>query len=107
MNEIIVNESNFQNEIEQSSKPVLIDFWATWCGPCRMLAPEIAEIAEKYEGKIKIAKINVDENEEIATKFKINNIPALFLVINNKIIKSSIGFMNKEEIESYFDLYNL
>ena len=107
MNEVIVNESNFEKEILKSKKPVLIDFWAVWCGPCRMLAPELSAISEKYADKIKVAKINVDENENIAARFGVSSIPALFYMNGNKVVKSSMGYMNQEEIENYFGLNNL
>ena len=107
MNEVIVNESNFEKEIIKSKIPVIIDFWAVWCGPCRMLAPELSAISEKYAGKIKVAKINVDENENIAARFGVSSIPALFFMNGNEIVKSSIGYMQQEEIEKYFGLNNL
>ena len=107
MNEVIVNESNFEKEIIKSKKPVLIDFWAVWCGPCRMLAPELSAISEKYADKIKVAKVNVDENENMAARFGVSSIPALYLMNGNEIVKSSVGFMNQEEIENHFGLNNL
>ena len=107
MNEVIVNESNFEKEIIKSKIPVIIDFWAVWCGPCRMLAPKLSAISEKYAGKIKVAKINVDENENIAARFGVSSIPALFFMNGNEIVKSSSGYMQQEEIEKYFGLNNL
>ena len=104
MNEIIVNEKNYESEVLNSKIPVLIDFWATWCGPCRMLAPELSSIAEKYNGKIKVAKINVDENENIAARFEVRSIPALYLIDNKKIVKNTVGYINQEQIEEIFNL---
>ena len=102
--EVIVNESNYESEVLNSKTPVLIDFWATWCGPCRMLAPELSAIAEKYNGKIKVAKINVDDNENIAARFEVNSIPALYLINNKQIVKNAVGFRTQEQIEEIFNL---
>jgi thioredoxin 1 len=107
MNEVIVNESNFEKEVIKSKTPVLIDFWAVWCGPCRMLAPELSSISEKYANKLKVVKINVDDNENIAARFGVNSIPALFYMNGNEIVKSSVGFMQQDEIENYFGLKTL
>lgn len=107
MNEVIINELNYKKEILESKVPVIMDFWATWCGPCRMLAPELEDLAEKYAGKIKIAKVNVDENENLAARFEISSIPALFLVKNGEVVKSTVGFRAKEELETIFGLKSL
>lgn len=99
MAEIILTEQNFENEVLKSDKPVLIDLWATWCGPCRMLAPVIEEIAKEYEGKVKVGKINVDEQPELAQAFKVSSIPMVVVMENGKIKKTSIGYKPKEQIE--------
>ena len=100
MAEIILTESNFEQEVLNSELPVLVDFWATWCGPCRMLAPTIAKIAEEQEGKIKVGKIDVDEEPELAAKYGIASIPTLMVFKNGLVVKSSVGVQPKAAIEA-------
>ncbi|MGN0522903.1 MAG: thioredoxin [Eubacterium sp.] len=100
MKELIINKENFENEVVNSDKPVLLDFWAEWCGPCRMLSPVVSEIAEKYDGKIKVGKVNVDNETELASAFQIASIPALFVVKNGKIVNGAVGFRSIEQIEA-------
>ncbi len=100
MAEIILTESNFEQEVLHSEIPVLVDFWATWCGPCRMLAPTIAKIAEEQEGKIKVGKIDVDEEPELAAKYGIASIPTLMVFKNGLVVKSSVGVQPKAAIEA-------
>ena len=94
---------NFTTEVLESDIPVLVDFWATWCGPCRMIAPVIEELAEEYAGKIKIGKINVDEEMELAMAYKIEVIPTLLFFKNGKVDKKAVGALSKEEIEKMFN----
>lgn len=103
MSEVIINKDNFHDEVLMSDIPVLVDFWATWCGPCKMVAPILAEIAEDYAGKIKVAKVNVDENVELANEFGINSIPTLMLFKNGEIINTVIGFREKSDIVKMFE----
>ena len=84
MAEIIITEENFENEVLNSDKPVLVDFWAQWCGPCRMLGPIIEEIANDYEGKVKVGKVNVDEQPNLASKYGIASIPTVIVFKNGK-----------------------
>lgn len=100
MAEIIVTKSNFEEEVINSSIPVLVDFWASWCGPCMMLAPIIEEIAEENEGTIKVCKVNVDEEAELAGQFNIMSIPTVLAFKDGKVVNSSIGFRSKEDIIS-------
>lgn len=102
MAEITITEKNFEQEVIQSQIPVLVDFWATWCGPCRMLAPVIEEIAEEYEKEIKVGKINVDEERELAIRFGIESIPTVLLFKAGKIVSKSVGFRTKEQLENMF-----
>lgn len=98
MAEINLRESNFDKEVLESDIPVMVDFWASWCAPCRMLAPTIAEIAEEYEGKVKVCKLNVDEAPGIARKYGINSIPAVLLFRDGKNTASSVGYVPKEQL---------
>ena len=100
MAEIVLTEQNFEQEVLKSEIPVLVDFWATWCGPCRMLAPTIAKIAEEQEGKIKVGKIDVDEEPELAAKYGIASIPTLMVFKNGVVAKTSIGVIPKAAIEA-------
>lgn len=100
MAEIILSEANFSQEVLQSDKPVLVDFWATWCGPCRMLAPTIAKIAEEQEGKIKVCKLDVDECPTLAVKYGISSIPTLLVFENGEIKTGSVGVRSKGQIEA-------
>ena len=100
MAEIILTEQNFEEEVLKSDKPVLVDFWATWCGPCRMLAPTIEKIAEEQEGVIKVGKIDVDEEPELAAKYGIASIPTLMVFENGEVKTSSVGVQPKAMIEA-------
>jgi len=100
MAEITVTSENFEREVVQSDKPVLLDFWATWCGPCMMLAPVLKEIADEYEGKVRVGKVNVDEQPALADKFHISSIPTLMLIKNGVVAQTSIGFKPKAQIEA-------
>ena len=91
MNEITLNESNFEQEVLKSNKPVLVDFWATWCGPCRMLAPLISQLAIKYSDSIKVGKVDVDENPLLAQSFNISSIPTLIFFKDGKILSQRVG----------------
>jgi thioredoxin 1 len=103
MSEIVLTKDNFEEEVLRSDKPVLVDFWATWCGPCRMLAPVIAQIAEEQEGKIKVGKIDVDEQPELAVRYGIASIPTLKVFKDGEVVKSSIGVIPKPMIEALFE----
>ena len=100
MAEITLTTSNFEAEVLNSDKPVLVDFWATWCGPCRMLAPTIAKIAEEQEGVIKVGKIDVDEEPELAARYGIASIPTLMVFKGGQVAKASVGVQPKAAIEA-------
>ena len=98
MSELKITKENFEREVLQSDKPVLIDFWASWCGPCRMLSPTISEIAEEYKDKVKVGKVNVDEEEELAAMFRVSSIPLLVVMKDGKVVNSAVGVRPKEQI---------
>lgn len=99
MLEINLTNKNFEEEVLKSEIPVLVDFFATWCGPCKMIAPVISEIAENNKGKVKVGKVNVDEENELAMKYQISSIPTLVLFKEGKIAKTKVGLSSKSEIE--------
>lgn len=99
MAELEITKHNFENEVLKSKVPVLLDFWATWCGPCRMLSPVIEEIAAEYEGKAKVGKINVDKEQELAAAFSIASIPTIVVIKDGKISDSLIGYAPKEKLD--------
>lgn len=99
MAEITLDKENFAREVLDSDKPVLVDFWAEWCGPCRMLAPVVAEISEDFARRIKVGKVNIDEEPELANKYRVEFIPTLILFKNGKPESTSTGYVPKEKIE--------
>ncbi len=98
-----ITDNTFKQEVLDSSIPVLVDFWAPWCGPCRMIAPVIDEISSEYEGKAKIVKINTDENPYSASEYQITAIPTLLFFKNGKVVKEMVGVVSKEEIKKVLD----
>ena len=101
---VILNKENFQQEALQSDMPVLVDFWASWCGPCRVLSPVVDEIGAEFEGKLKIGKVNVDEAPALALEYGVQNIPTLILFKQGKVAGTSIGAKPKEEILAFLGL---
>ena len=103
MAEIRLTSANFEQEVMGSTNPVLIDFWATWCGPCRMMAPIVEEIAEEKEGVLKVAKVNVDEEPDLAAKFGIVSIPTLVLMRDGQIADVMIGYRPKDAVLAFIE----
>jgi thioredoxin 1 len=102
-NEIVATTANFQSEVLSSSLPVLVDFWAAWCAPCRMIAPVIAEIANEYAGKLKVARLNVDENQEISARYGVMSIPTLALFKGGVVVGQVVGAVPKRAITTKVD----
>ena len=94
-----LSDSTFEDQVIKSETPVLVDFWASWCGPCRMLASVVEDIASSYAGRLKVGKVNVDENQEITMKYGIRSIPTLILFKDGKAVEQIIGAVPKSEIE--------
>ena len=103
MAEIRLTQENFEGEVMKSELPVLIDFWATWCGPCRMMAPIIEEIAEEKDGVLKVAKVDVDEEPELATKFGIVSIPTLVLMKGGQVVDVLVGYRPKDAVLAFVE----
>ena len=96
------NKNNFAEEVLNSDKPVLVDFWASWCGPCRMFAPIIDAVAEEYPDEVKVGKINVDEENVLAQQYRVASIPTLIMFKNGEAVKRSVGVISKEDVVSMF-----
>ncbi|MBR5135192.1 MAG: thioredoxin [Clostridia bacterium] len=103
MAEVIITKDNFQSEVMQSNVPVLIDFWATWCGPCKMIAPVVEEIAQEYDGRVKVGKVDVDEESELAMSFGIQSIPTLLVVKDGKTVETLVGYRPKAALSEMLD----
>ena len=100
MAEIKLTDQNFEQEVLHADLPVLVDFWASWCGSCRMLSPVIAEIAEEYAGKVKVGKVNVDEQPNLANRYGIASIPTVMLFKNGEVVNTSLGYRPKNDLET-------
>jgi len=100
---MILNKDNFEEFVLKSEQPVLVDFWASWCGPCRMLAPTVDAIADDYASVVKVCKVNVDEENELAMRYKVASIPTLILFKNGEAVNRSVGVVPREDIVKMFE----
>ncbi len=102
-NIVHVTDTSFEHEVLNSIVPVLVDYWAEWCGPCRMIAPILNELSQDYAGKLKIAKVNIDENRDIATKFNIRGIPTLMIFKDGDVAGTKVGALSKSQLAAFID----
>ncbi|MFN1834541.1 thioredoxin [Balneola sp. MJW-20] len=98
-----ITDSNFDEEVLNSENPVLVDFWAEWCGPCRMIGPVVEELADEYDGKAKIGKVNVDNNPQVSVKYGIRSIPALLIFKNGEVVDQIVGAVPKTHLVKQLD----
>ena len=99
----IINDTNFEEKVLKATKPVLVDFFATWCGPCRMVGPVISELAEEYDGRIAVGKCDVEENEELAVEFGIRNIPTILFFKGGQLVDKIVGAQPKAKLQEKFE----
>ncbi|MBV8470158.1 MAG: thioredoxin TrxA [Burkholderiaceae bacterium] len=98
-----ISDASFEADVIQSDTPVLVDYWAEWCGPCKMIAPILDDVSKSYEGRVQIAKMNVDENREVPAKFGIRGIPTLMLFKSGQLAATKVGALNKAQLTSFLD----
>jgi thioredoxin 1 len=102
-NILVLTQDNFASEVLQSTTPVLVDFWAEWCGPCKMITPILGELADEYEGRVKIAKVNIDEQQGLASEYGIRAIPTLLLFDKGQVADQIVGLRSKRDLKASFD----
>lgn len=103
MSEVVVTDANFEEEVLKYQGPVMVDFWATWCGPCRMLAPVIEELAKEYAGKVKVCKLNTDEGPDTSAKYRITSIPTVIFFKNGQVVAQTVGLQSKAALQEKLD----
>lgn len=100
-----VSDASFEQDVLKSTTPVLVDFWAEWCGPCKMIAPILNQIAEQYDGRLTVAKVNVDENSSSAAKFGVRGIPTLLLIKNGEVAATKVGALSQVQLSAFIDAH--
>jgi len=100
-----VTDESFATEVEQSDTPALVDFWAEWCGPCKMIAPTIEELAEEYDGRLKVCKLDVDENQRTAQQYAVRSIPSMLLFKNGEVVETVVGAVRKQRLEEVIETH--
>ena len=98
-----VSDASFDSDVLKSDKPVLVDYWAEWCGPCKMIAPILDELAQEYAGRLKVAKLNIDENQATPPKFRIRGIPTLMIFKNGNVAATKVGALSKSQLTAFID----
>ncbi|HNX71094.1 thioredoxin TrxA [Rivihabitans pingtungensis] len=98
-----VSDASFEEDVLKASGPVLVDYWAEWCGPCKMIAPILDEVAEEYDGRLRVAKLNIDENEATPPKFGIRGIPTLMLFKDGSVVATKVGALSKSQLTAFID----
>ena len=102
-NIVTLTADNFEQEVVKSGRPVLVDFWAEWCGPCKQLAPMLDELATEYDGKVKVAKVNIDDHQNLAVQYHINSIPTLLFFKNGQVVDQVVGLKSKKDFKAKLD----
>jgi thioredoxin 1 len=103
-NIVTLTADTFEQEVVKSNQPVLVDFWAEWCGPCKQLAPMLDELATEYDGKVKVAKVNIDDHQNLAVQYRINSIPTLLFFKNGQVVDQVVGLKSKKDFKAKLDL---
>jgi len=103
VNTVILTEKNFDQEVLTSAQPILVDFWAEWCGPCKMIAPALDELADEFAGRARVGKVNIDEHQSLAAKYGIRAIPTLLLFKGGEVVEQMVGAKNKRELKTALD----
>lgn len=103
MSEVIVTDANFEEEVLKAAQPVMVDFWATWCGPCRMLAPVVEELAGEYAGKVKVCKLDTDQGPNASAKYCISSVPTILFFKNGEVVSQAVGLQSKAALQEKLD----